>query len=394
MSSFKVFQIIKLSITKCSITLALIFPLFGYSQVLPGAYNTAEYLPLLKDKKVALVANQTSEINGIHLLDTLLSQGILIKKIFCPEHGFRGTVDAGEKVKNETDSKTGIKIISLYGRHYKPRAHELKDIDIVIFDIQDVGVRFYTYISTLHYVMEACGENKKTLIVLDRPNPNGYYIDGPVMQKKYSSFVGLHPVPIVYGMTIGEYAKMINGEHWLKDSIQCNLIVIPCKNYGHTSRYKLPVKPSPNLPTSQAILLYPSLALFEGTSINVGRGTNFPFEVFGSPYFKNYEFTYTPKPKTGVSKPMHQDTLCYGINLQNFQFTDSTNAFTLKWLIEAYRNYPDKSKFFNVYFYYLVGNKELKSQIEQGINEKEIKKGWKKDLENFSQIRAKYLIYK
>lgn len=383
----------KFYLKSCIFILALLFPLNGNSQISPGAYNTPQYLHLIKDKKVAIVANQTSEINGVHLLDTLLSQGIQIKKIFCPEHGFRGTVDAGGKVKNEVDSKTGIKIISLYGRHYKPRANELKDIDIVIFDIQDVGVRFYTYLSTLHYVMEACAENKKPLIVLDRPNPNGFYIDGPVMQKKYSSFVGLHPVPIVYGMTIGEYALMINGEHWLKDSITCNLQVIPCKNYEHSSRYKLPIKPSPNLPTSQAILLYPSLALFEGTCINIGRGTEFPFEVFGSPYLNNCDFTYTPKSKHALSKPMHQDTLCYGVNLQNYQTNDS-DAFTLKWLKFAYDNYPNKSNFFNVYFFYLVGNKELKKQIEQGIDEREIKKSWKNELETFSKIRVKYLLYK
>jgi uncharacterized protein YbbC (DUF1343 family) len=361
--------------------------------ILPGANNISAYKDLLEGKKVALVANQTSMLGKTHLLDTLLSLGIKVNKVFCPEHGFRGNREAGENIKTEFDSKTGIKIISLYGRHYKPKLTELADIDIVVFDIQDVGVRCYTYLSTLHYVMEACAENKKRLIVLDRPNPNGFYIDGPVLDIKYKSFVGLHPVPLVYGMTIGEYAKMINGEKWLKDGIVCELTVISCKNYNHLSRYVLPVKPSPNLQDMQAVYLYPSLTLFEGTCINIGRGTDFPFKVFGNPYLDSASFTYTPKCRGPKIIPMHCDTLCHGVDLRNFLLPDS-NCFTLKWLLMAYKYYPDKTNFFNLFFYNLSGNKVLREQIVAGKNEEEIKESWKRDMVEFKQTRNKYLIYK
>jgi uncharacterized protein YbbC (DUF1343 family) len=362
-------------------------------EALPGAYDIQSYIKYLNGKRIALVANQTSLVQQTHLLDTLLNLGIKIQKVFCPEHGFRGNIGAGERVKTETDAKTCIKIISLYGRHFKPKPSEMTDIDIVVFDIQDVGVRCYTYLSTLHYLMEACAENNKKLIVLDRPNPNGFYIDGPVLDLKYKSFVGLHPVPLVYGMTIGEYAQMINGEKWLKNGIICDLTVIPCRNYNHNSRYKLPVRPSPNLRDMQAIYLYPTLTLLEGTCINVGRGTDFPFKVFGNPKLVSLSFTYTPKCNGSKVLPMHCDTLCYGVDLRDYQLPNS-DCFTLKWLLQAYNIYPDKPEFFNSFFYNLSGSNQLRQQIEEGKSEEEIKESWKDGIINFKKIRNKYLIYK
>jgi uncharacterized protein YbbC (DUF1343 family) len=361
--------------------------------IIPGAYNISAYLNIIYNKKVALVANQTSMIGSTHLLDTLLKIGIKVEKVFSPEHGFRGNLDAGERVKTEVDAKTGIKIVSLYGRHIKPKPAELSDIDVVVFDIQDVGVRCYTYLSTLHYVMEACAENGRKLIVLDRPNPNSFYIDGPVLDEKFKSFVGLHPIPLVYGMTIGEYAKMLNGEMWLKNGVVCELTVIPCENYNHQSRYILPVRPSPNLRDMQAIYLYPSLTLFEGTCINIGRGTDFPFKVFGNPQLKSMSYKYTPKCNGSKIVTMHCDTLCYGVDLQEYKLRDS-DMFTLKWLIMAYKLYPDKPDFFNIFFYNLSGNKELRKQIESGMSETEIKESWKEGIEKFKKIRQKYLLYK
>jgi uncharacterized protein YbbC (DUF1343 family) len=368
-----------------------------YSQTIqnitPAATRTSEYFPLLEGHKIALVGNNSSKIGNVHLLDTLLHKGIKVQKIFCPEHGFRGNIGAGEKVKTTIDPSTGIRIISLYGKHYKPKSSELADIDIVLFDIQDVGVRFYTYLSTLHYVMEACAENNKQLIVLDRPNPNSFYIDGPVLDMKYKSFVGLHPVPVVYGMTIGEYAQMINGEKWLKNGIQCRLKVILCENFTHASKYILPDRPSPNLPDMQAIYLYPSLALFEGTCINVGRGTPLPFQIFGHPEMKNAGYEYMPEKLPEAPDPMHKNLKCNGINLCNFVFSDS-DCFTLKWLIFAYKNVEKKDDFFNIYFYNLSGTGQLIKQIENGQSEKEIKEGWNADIEKFKLIRSKYLLYK
>jgi uncharacterized protein YbbC (DUF1343 family) len=361
-------------------------------RIIPAAERTNEYFSLLKDKRIALLGNQTSKIGPTHLLDTLLKSKINVRKIFCPEHGFRGNVGAGEKVKTMIDSATRIRIISLYGKHFKPKPSELSDVDIVLMDIQDVGVRFYTYLSTLHYLMEACAENGKKLIILDRPNPNSFYIDGPVLNLKYKSFVGLDPVPIVYGMTIGEYARMVNGEKWLKNNLHCDLTVIACSNYNHSSRYELPVNPSPNLLNMQSVYLYPSLALFEGTCINVGRGTSLPFQTFGHPLLRNANFTYTPKSSANLPNPLHQDLICNGIDLRNYNLPDS-NKFTLRWLIFAYINFPNKSEFFNSFFYNLSGNGELIQQIKQGISEEEIKKNWKSDIDKFKKIRNKYLIY-
>jgi len=358
--------------------------------IYPGAYQTAKYLPLLKNKRVAIVGNQTSEINGVHLVDTLLHSGINVIKVFAPEHGFRGQASAGEHVSNSKDIKTGLPIISLYGKHKKPTRADLHDIDIIVFDIQDVGVRFYTYLSTLHYVMEAAAENAIPLLVLDRPNPNSDYIDGPVMQPDNRSFVGLHPVPIVYAMTIGEYARMINGEKWLKNGVQTDLTVIKINNYKHGDIYQLPVKPSPNLPNYQAIRLYPSLCLFEGTDVSVGRGTNFPFQVYGSPYLPDTGFQFTPEPNSGSKWPKHQGEVCYGKDLRNI--TPPAEIY-LDWLVKTYKLYPDKAIFFNKFFDRLSGDKALKQMIKDGKSIIEIKDTWQPEINKFKKIRSKYLIY-
>jgi uncharacterized protein YbbC (DUF1343 family) len=361
----------------------------------PGAYRTDLYLPLLKGKRVAIVGNQTSMVGRLHLLDTLISLGIKVNKVFSPEHGFRGTEDAGAKIKSQIDKKTGLPIISLYGKNYKPKPADLADVDLVIFDIQDVGARFYTYLSTLHYVMEACAENNKTLIVLDRPNPNGYFVDGPVLEAKNKSFVGLHPVPIVYGMTIGEYARMINGEGWLKDSVKCSLQVISLDGYTHKDFYSLPVKPSPNLPNMASVYLYPSLALFEGTIVSVGRGTEFPFQVIGHPTLEKAEFTFTPKSTPGAKNPMYKDTLCHGIDLRVFgaEYMKFNRHLYLSWLLDSYKNTPDKSRYFNNYFNSLAGNSALKQQVIDGLSEDEIRKSWEPALGDFKTMRKKYLLY-
>ena len=359
-----------------------------------GAENMNEYLPLLKSKRVAIVGNHTSLVNNVHLLDTLLSRKVKVVQIFCPEHGFRGTADAGQVVANSKDKKTGIKIISLYGQNKKPKPVDLQKVDVVLFDIQDVGVRFYTYISTLHYVMEACAERKKTLIILDRPNPNGFYVDGPVLELKHKSFVGLHPVPLVHGMTIGEYAQMINGEKWLANGVQCSLKIISCENYNHNTRFKISLAPSPNLRNPRAVYLYPSLGLFEGTVINVGRGTDFPFEVFGHPKLKNAGYEYTPTSKPGARNPPHKGQICYGIDLR--QYPDSTewnHQFSLRWLIFAYNNVPDKKNFFNAFFTNLAGTPTLRILIESGMKEEDIRKTWTAKLDEFKLIRRKYLLY-
>jgi len=362
--------------------------------IIVGADNLNEYLPLLKNKNIAIVANQTSIVNkNIHLVDYLNKQfPNKLQRVFAPEHGFRGKADAGEHIKNGIDKKTGLPIISLYGKNKKPNKAQLKNVDIVIFDIQDVGVRFYTYISTLHYIMEACAEQNIPVIILDRPNPNAYYIDGPILEKEHKSFVGMHNVPLVYGMTIGEYAKMINGEKWLKNGIQCELTVVPLKNYTHQTEYVLPIKPSPNLPNSKSINLYPSLAFFEGTNVSCGRGTEMQFQLFGSPFLnkKYFDFEFTPKPNFGSKNPKHNGKVCNGIDLRN---NKKLNKLNLEWLIDAYVSTNDKSKFFNPFFTKLAGTKKLQQQIEQHYTYREIRKTWLKDLAKFKKIRSKYLIY-
>lgn len=361
-----------------------------------GAERIPAYITLLKNKNVAIVANPTSMVGSTHLVDTLLRLGITIKKAFCPEHGFRGTSDAGENIGNYKDAKTGLPIISLYGKQYKPLAKDLKDVDVVVFDIQDVGVRFYTYISTMHYVMEACAENNKTLILLDRPNPNGFYVDGPVLDMAYKSFVGMHPIPIVHGCTIGELAQMINGEKWLKNNIQCKLQVITCNNYKHEMYYTLPVKPSPNLASMEAIYLYPSLCLFEGTPISVGRGTTQAFEVYGHPSFKNYRYQFTPKSIAGASKnPPYENKVCNGFELKTFanSFIKSYNKLYLYWLDDAYQQYAVKDSFFNPFFNKLAGNNILQQQVKKGVGEESIRASWEPQLQQYKDMRMKYLLY-
>ena len=353
-----------------------------------GAERTDIYLPLLKNKKVGVVGNQTSMIANTHLVDSLLSLGIDVVKVFSPEHGFRGKADAGAIIEDGIDSKTGIPIISLYGNNKKPRKEQLKGIDILVFDIQDVGVRFYTYISTLHYVMEAAAENNIKVIVLDRPNPNGHYVDGPILDTNFKSFVGMHPVPIVHGMTIGEYAKMINGENWI--TTRCELIVIEMENYTYNTNYDLPIKPSPNLPNARAVNLYPSLCLFEGTNISVGRGTNYPFQHFGAPYLKS-NYSFMPKSGEGSKYPKHEDIVCFGTDLR-FQ-EDYLTALNLNWIIETYKQCSEKEEFFNNFFDKLAGTDKLKKQIIAGMTAKEIKASWEEGLSIFKKLRENYLIY-
>ncbi len=357
----------------------------------------ANYLDLLQKKSVAVIANQTSVVKNsnqsfTHLVDTLISLKIDVKKVFAPEHGFRGKADAGEHIADGKDPKTGLSITSLYGKNRKPSPTQLKGIDIIIFDIQDVGVRFYTYISTLHYVMEACAENNIQLIVIDRPNPNAHYIDGPMMETEHQGFLGMHPVPIVYGMTIGEYATMINGERWLTKGVQCNLKVMPMKNYRYDNNYSLPIKPSPNLPNDKSVNLYPSLGLFEGTSINAGRGTEMQFQVFGAPYLDKevYPFSYTPQENVGAKYPKQKGKLCNGEDLRGHE---KLNAINLWWLINAYNNTSNEVEFFQATFTAHAGTKKLQQQIKSGMTAEEIRKTWQGDLEKFKGVRSKYLIY-
>ena len=356
-----------------------------------GADNYEKYLPLLQNKKVGIVTNQTGILtNKIHLVDFLLEKKIAIHTIFAPEHGFRGTADAGEHVVDGKDAKTGLSIISLYGDNKKPKATQLVGIDIMLFDLQDVGARFYTYISSLHYVMEACAENGIPLLILDRPNPNGSIIDGPLLEKEFTSFVGMHPIPLLHGMTIGEYAQMINGEKWLKNAVQCKLTVIPCVDYNRKMEYSLPQKPSPNLPNDQSINLYASLCLFEGTNVSVGRGTEKQFQIYGSPFLTESTFTFIPKPNFGAKDPLYNGKECFGEDLTTYP---KLTRLELKWLIKAYQNTSDKTKFFNPFFTKLAGTKKLQQQIESGISENKIRKSWKNGLTAFKKMRMKYVIY-
>lgn len=360
-------------------------------EIVIGAEQLDVLLPKLKDKRVGLVVNHTSLIGKTHLTDTLKSRNVLIKKVFAPEHGFRGNAADGETVKSGFDTKTGLPIVSLYGANKKPTAEQLIDLDVVIFDIQDVGTRFYTYISTMHYVMEACAEQKKKVIILDRPNPNGNYVDGPIREPELKSFVGMHPIPIVHGLTVGELAMMINGEGWLEKGLKCDVEVIPVKNWKHEDEYAITTKPSPNLPNDQAIKLYPSLCLFEGTVISVGRGTQTPFLVLGNPLLKDLPYQFTPVDIPGMSvDPPHENKLCYGIDLSNVPLK---RAFTLKYLIDFYQLYPEKDKFFGASFDRLAGTTKLKEQIKQGLTEEEIKATWKQGLDEFQKMREKYLMY-
>ncbi|MGY6743473.1 MAG: exo-beta-N-acetylmuramidase NamZ family protein [Cecembia sp.] len=362
--------------------------------ILPAADQAEVYLPLLEGKRVGLVVNQTSiltQSNNMHLVDFLMMEGVEVKKVFVPEHGFRGDADAGEAIKSEVDQATGLPIVSLYGDNKKPSKESLKDIDILIYDLQDVGVRFYTYISTMHYVMESCAENNMPLLILDRPNPNGNYVDGPVLKKGFESFVGMHPIPVVHGLTVGELARMINGEGWLKGGIQAPIQVIAVQNWDHSMPYSLPVKPSPNLPNDISIRLYPSLCYFEGTDVSLGRGTYFPFQVYGYPDPKFGDFTFTPVSIVGMSKnPPQQDKLCYGEDLRNESLD---HQFTLKYLLRAYGLSGKKEKFFNNFFDKLAGTDQLRKDILAGKSEEEIRAGWQQDLVVYKAMREKYRMY-
>lgn len=365
----------------------------AFSQIIPGAERTDKYINLLTNKNIAIITNHTGLVSGVHIVDTLLSLDIKVKKIFCPEHGFRGIADAGQNIENSKDIETGLPIVSLYGSKKKPSKEDMENIDILLYDLQDVGVRYYTYISTLHYVMESAAENQKPLIVLDRPNPNGFYIDGPVLDTSLRSFVGIHPIPIVYGMTIGELGKMINGEGWLKDRNQCDLTVIECLNYTHDCKYELPVPPSPNLPNMASVYLYPSLGFFEGTVVSAGRGTPFPFQIYGHPLLKENTFTFTPEPMEGACSPKFNGTKCYGKDLRNTPIAKGeNNKIELSFLVDAFKNLK-LPNFFNNYFKFLAGNRSLQKQINEGIDIELIREGWETDIETYKQKREKYLIY-
>lgn len=353
------------------------------------------YLPLLEGKKVSVVTNATGLLkDGTHLVDFLLSKDVEVKNIFAPEHGFRGDADAGAVIKNSKDSKTGLSVLSLYGSNKKPTPEQLKNTEVLLFDIQDVGVRFYTYISTLSYLLEAAGENGLSVIVLDRPNPHDGYIDGPVLKKGFESFVGLHPVPVVYGLTIGEYGKMVIGEGWLKGKVKPKYTVIPMKGYHKTKRYTLSNKPSPNLPNDKSINLYPSLCFFEGTQVSVGRGTPLPFQIYGSPWTPSLPYTFTPKPSKGASDPFLNGRLCYGENLS--KTAEDLRKLDLRFLLTAYQNFQhNKTSFFlkNGFFDKLAGSDQLRKQLIAGFSEEKIRQSWKKDLEDFQIVRVKYLMY-
>lgn len=364
-------------------------------EVIPGALKIGDYKKLIEGKSIAIVANQTSMAGEKHLVDTLLSL-TNIKMIFAPEHGFRNLADAGESIVDGKDPLTGIAIVSLYGAQTKPTKENLSGIDYVIFDIQDVGTRFYTYISTLSLVMESCAENNVKLLVLDRPNPNGFYFDGNILDTAYSSFVGMHPVPIAHGMTVGEYAGMVNGEGWLKGGIKCDLTVIKCDNYDHSTYYELPVKPSPNLPNQTSVYLYPSLCFFEGTVISCGRGTAFPFQVYGNPDLPDRGFSFTPESVAGAKNPLHLGKKCFGRDMRN-AIKDKivpSPMLHLEWIIDAYNDYPAKDKFFTRYFDTLGGGPGIREQIQKGMSADDIRATWKEGLEKFGAIRIKYLLYK
>jgi uncharacterized protein YbbC (DUF1343 family) len=373
-------------------------------EIITAADQVSAYLPLLKGKRVGMVVNQTSIIGKKPSVDSLLSLGINVVKVFGPEHGFRGNASNGAKVSNDIDTKTGIPIISLYGKYKKPSKEHLADVDIMLFDIQDVGARFYTYINTLAHVMEACAENGKELVILDRPNPNGFCVDGPILEKHLYSGIGIFPIPITHGMTIAEFAQMINGEDWLPNQLKCKLQIIKIANYNHEMPYNLPVFPSPNLNTQQSILLYPSICLFEGTILSQGRGTYMPFTVLGAPALKSkYDFSFRPVSIQGMSEtPLHQNETCYGLDLRTFDtnLLRKRKQINLKWLIELYNAYPDKEKFFDMSqskqmgnFNKLAGTENLKQQIIEGKSEAEIRKSWEPGLSNFKVLRKKYLLY-
>ncbi len=366
---------------------------FELNEIIVGAERLEEYIYLVRDKKVAIVANHASTIKDVHIVDHFLSEGVDVIKVFSPEHGFRGDADAGEKVKSEIDAKTKLPIISLYGDNKKPKKEQLDNVELIVFDLQDVGVRFYTYISTLHYVIEAAAELGIPLIVLDRPNPNAHYIDGPILKEGFESFVGLHPIPVVYGLTIGELAVMINEEGWINTTKKCNLKIISCLNYNHQREYVLPISPSPNLPNQESIYLYPSLCFFEGTAISVGRGTDLPFQQIGSPDLKGeYDYYFVPKPSKGAKNPKWNGKKCYGLNLENLDAVRE-DKLNLNYLIEFYNKSASRDDFFNSFFKLLAGQNDLRQAIEKGDSAMEIAKSWDREKEAYLKLRSKYLIY-
>lgn len=374
------------------------FSFMAFGQIIEvGAEQFNRYRPLVYKKKVAVVANPTSLIGNTHLVDTLIALDVDVVKVFALEHGFRGTADAGEKVSDDFDAKTGVPIVSLYGSHRKPTYEDLANVEVVIFDVQDVGARFYTYISSMSYIMEACADNGVAMIILDRPNPNGHYFDGPMNHLEKPSFIGLHNVPVVHGLTIGEYAKMVQGEGWLKTDKRVDLTVVPCANYDHNMRYTLPVNPSPNLRSMEAIYLYPSLCFFEGTNVSIGRGTDRPFEVVGAPWMTAGHITFTPKSTFGASAPRFQDVECSGYNVAQFgaEFLGDRQEINLFWLIDAYNQCPDKESFFERadFFDILAGGPQLRTLIIAGKSEEEIRRTWRSELEAFGAIRSRYLLY-
>ncbi|MEM8906359.1 MAG: DUF1343 domain-containing protein [Bacteroidota bacterium] len=369
----------------------------GPSAIQPGAHQLEVYLPQLEGKRIGMVVNQTSTLGNQHLVDTLLSHEVQILRIFAPEHGFRGTADAGEKVADGKDTRTGLPLVSLYGKKKQPDAKDLADIDLMLFDIQDVGARFYTYISTMHYVMEACAKHQIPLLILDRPNPNGHYVDGPVLLPTHQSFVGMHSVPIVHGMTIAEYARMINGEGWLTDEQVCDLSWVSCDQYDHQQFYQLPIKPSPNLPNARSIYLYPSLCLFEGTTVSVGRGTTTQFQVYGHPDAKTGDHRFQPQPMEGAKYPKHEGKVCHGVDLSQEALPKlQLTQLNLSYLLDFYRDFPNKDAFFleNGFFDKLAGGPELRQQIMANADEMTIRNSWQAALTDFKAIRKKYLLYK
>lgn len=395
---FKVFAVsLKNSIIALAMGLFLSTSI-NAQEIVVGADRFVEYVPKLVGKRVALVANHTSlTASGQHLVDVLLAAKLNVVKVFSPEHGFRGTASAGEELNNDVDKATGLPIISLYGKDKKPSADMLQDVDVVLFDIQDVGARFYTYISTMSLVMEACAENNVAMIVLDRPNPNGHYVDGPTLKPGFESFVGMHHIPVVHGMTVGEYAQMVNGQFWLKDSVQCMLSVVPVQGYAHTMVFSIPVPPSPNLPTDEAIRLYPSLCFFEATSVSVGRGTDKPFQQIGAPWLNKEfaDYSFTPTPNAGAKDPKYKGEKCYGLDLTSFAkgFLMHYNKLYLYWLLESYAVADDKEHYFTSFFDKLAGSEILRTQIMTGASEEEIRESWQADIVAFKKIRSQYLLY-